>query len=43
VGRVPARSRESAAWLTSLWVTPRVLGPKAIGIMFRIIQYTYDV
>lgn len=27
VGRSPARSRESAAWLTPLWVTPRGEGP----------------
>jgi hypothetical protein len=25
VGRSPARSRESAAWLTSLWVMPRLI------------------
>ena len=30
VGRSPERSRESAAWLTSLWVMPRGGGPRAL-------------
>jgi hypothetical protein len=34
VGRSPARSSVSAAWLTSLWVMPRGLGPKARALMY---------
>ena len=46
VGRSPARSSESAAWLTSLWVMPRGGGPSGLGCeigssMCRIIQHMY--
>lgn len=38
VGRIPKRSRASAAWETSDWVMPRGAGPKPSELMYDIIQ-----